>query len=71
MGVVNREAFCQCTARETKPLVSADGYRWMVLDMQGKRQEAAALEAKMSEADRMDMAKAAMSVLGKCMAGTR
>ena len=71
MGVVNRDAFCQCTARETKPLVSADGYRWMMLDMQGKRQEAAALEAKMSEADRMDMAKAAMSVLGKCMAGTR
>ena len=71
MGVVSREAFCQCTAKETKPLVSADGYRWMMLDMQGKRQEAAALEAKMSEPERMDMAKAAMTVLGKCIAASR
>jgi len=71
MGIVNRETFCQCTAKETKPLVSADGYRWMMLDMQGKRQEAAALEAKMSEADRMDMAKAALTVLGKCLAAAR
>ncbi len=43
----------------------------MMLDMQGKRQEVAALEAKMSEADRMDMAKAALTVLGKFMAAAR
>jgi len=70
MGIVSREKFCACTASETKPLVSADGYRWMMLDMQGKRQEAAALEAKMNENDRMEMAKAAMTVLGKCMGQT-
>jgi len=69
MGIVNREAFCKCTAKETKAVVSADGYRWMMLDMEGKRQEAAALQAKMSESDRMDVAKAAMTVLGKCMPG--
>ena len=63
-----RETFCQCTAKEAKAVVSADGYRWMMLDMQGNRQEAAALEAKMSESDRMDVMKAAMNVLGKCAA---
>ena len=67
MGIVSREKFCECTAKETKPIVSSDGYRWMMLDMQGKRQEAAALEAKMSENDRMEMAKAALTALGKCM----
>ena len=70
MGI-KRDAFCQCTAREAKAVVSADGYRWMMLDMQGKNQEAAALQAKMTESDRMDLAKAAMTVLGKCIAGTR
>jgi len=49
-------------------VVSADGYRWMMLDMQGNRQEAATLQAKMTEAERMDVMKAAMTVLGKCTA---
>jgi hypothetical protein len=70
MGV-NRETFCKCTAKEAKGIVSADGYRWMILDMQGKRQEAATLQAKMTESDRMEMMKAATSVLGKCVGGTR
>jgi hypothetical protein len=67
MGV-HRDAFCRCTAKEAKALVSADGYRWMMLDMQGSRQEAATLQAKMTETDRMDVMKAAMTVLGKCTA---
>jgi len=71
MGIVNRETFCQCTAKEMKPLVSADGCHRMMLGMLGKRQEAAALEAKMSESDRMDMANAALTMLGKCMGAAR
>lgn len=67
MGV-HREPFCRCTAKEAKTVVSADGYRWMMLDMQGNRQEAATLQAKMTEAERMDVMKAAMTVLGKCTA---
>ena len=67
MGI-QRETFCQCMAKEAKAVVSSDGYRWMMLDMQGNRQEAAALQAQMRESDRMDVAKAAMVVLGKCAA---
>ena len=67
MGV-HRDAFCRCTAKEAKTMVSADGYRWMMLDMQGSRQEAATLQAKMTETDRVDVMKAAMTALGKCTA---
>lgn len=68
MGV-NRDTFRQCTAKEAKAVVSADGYRWMMLDMEGKNQEAAALQAKMNESDRRDVMRAAMTVLGKCVGG--
>ncbi len=67
MGI-HRDAFCRCTAKEARALVSADGYRWMMLDMQGSRQEAATLQAKMTENDRMEVMKVAMTVLGKCTA---
>jgi hypothetical protein len=65
MGI-HRDAFCRCTAKEARALVGPDGYRWMMLDMLGNRQEAATLQTKMTEADRMDVMKAAMTVLGKC-----
>jgi hypothetical protein len=70
MGI-NRDTFCKCTAKETKAVVSAEGYRWMMLDMEGKRPEAAALHARMNESDRTDVMKAAMMALGKCAGGMR
>jgi hypothetical protein len=68
---VDRDKFCPCAAKEAKSLVSADGYRWLMLDMAGKRQEAQGVEAKMSESDRMDLMKASVAVFGKCAAGRR
>ena len=38
---VTREAYCTCGATVAKSSLSADGYQAMVLDMQGKRGEAA------------------------------
>lgn len=69
MGITNREAFCKCSAKEAKAVVSAAGYRWMMLDMEGRNPEAAAVEAKLTEQDRADMMKAATAVLGKCGLG--
>jgi len=47
----------------------SDGYRLMVFEMQGKRQEVAALQAKMSDADKMTVMKAGFEVFGKCAGG--
>jgi hypothetical protein len=38
----------------------------MMLDMAGKRLEAAALETSLTDNDRTDLMKAALAVLGKC-----
>lgn len=69
MGV-DRQSFCKCAAQQSRSTASADSYRWMILDMDGKRQEARAIEAKMSESDRMALMQAGIEVFGKC-AGTR
>jgi hypothetical protein len=63
---MDREKVCKCSASAAKSALSADGYRLMVLEMQGKRQEVAALHAKMSEADKMGVMQAMLNSLGKC-----
>src|SRR5688572_7593860 len=37
---VTRDAFCKCGAPVAKSSLSSDGYRAMILEMQGKREEA-------------------------------
>ena len=63
---VTREAFCTCGAGVAKSSLSADGYRAMVLEMQGKGEEARSITSKMSEADQMAAVKAAGLMLEKC-----
>ena len=65
MGI-SRDAFCKCASKQGKSTLSANGYQWMTLNMAGNRQEAAALQARMSEAERMTMATAAIEIVGKC-----
>jgi hypothetical protein len=65
MGL-DRAAFCECAAKEAKVAASPDGYQWMMLDMQGKNREAAALHAKMSDEERTGVMQAGIGVLGKC-----
>ena len=66
----DRPSFCKCAAQQSRSTASADGYRWMILDMDGKREEARAIEAKMSESERMALMQAGIEVFGKC-AGKR
>ncbi len=66
---IDRDKFCKCGASQAKASLSADGYRLMVFEMQGKRQEVAALQSKMTDADKMNVMKAGFEVLGKCVAG--
>ena len=65
MGI-SRDAFCKCASKQGKLTLSANGYQWMAFNMAGKRQEAAALQAKMSEAEQAALAMGAIEVVGKC-----
>jgi len=68
MGI-DRDTFCRCSAKAAQTGLSDNGRRLMVWEMEGKRQEIAALQAKMSEAEKMDVMKAGFEVLGKCVRG--
>jgi hypothetical protein len=59
------QPICECAAKEAKKL-SAEHYRIMVLDMQGNKQEVAALADKMSLDQRAAFAQEQFEVLGKC-----
>jgi hypothetical protein len=70
MGVT-REAFCKCGAKAAKASLSKDAYRAMVLDMQGRKQEATAITSKMSEFDQMALFKGMSEVFDTCAAGAK
>ena len=65
---VSREAYCSCGAKVAKSSLSSDGYRAMVLDMQGKREEASNITSKMSEAEQTAAVTVAGEMLEKCVA---
>ncbi len=65
MGI-NRETFCKCAAKEASATLSADAQRAMILDMQGKAQEAGAISSKMSESEQMAFMKGAAELFEKC-----
>lgn len=60
---VTREAFCSCGEPIARASLSTDGYRAMVLDMQGKGEEARAITSKMNESEQI----ASVEVIGKMM----
>lgn len=70
MGI-DRDSYCKCAAKEARATLTADGYRWMMLNMQNKKQEARALQAKLSDKDQEDLMKAGFMVFGKCAPGAR
>lgn len=65
MGI-NRDTFCKCAAKEARATLSADAQRAMILDMEGKKQEASAISSKMSESQQMAFMKGGIEVFGKC-----
>ena len=60
---VTRDAFCKCGAPVARLSLSSDGYRAMILDMQGKREEASSITSKMSESEQEAM----LNVLGEML----
>ncbi len=70
MGV-DRDAYCKCAAKEVQAAVSPEGRRWMVLNMENKKEEARALQAKFSDKEQQGLMKAALEVFGKCAPGAR
>jgi len=66
MGVKS-ESFCKCVAKEARSQLSAQGRQAMMLDMQGKQQEARAITAKMKDAEQMEFMKGGMAVAQTCM----
>ena len=67
MGI-NRDTFCKCAAKDAQAL-SADGRRWMLLNMQNKKEEARALQAKLNDAQQTELMAAAIEVSAKCATG--
>lgn len=70
MGVKGDE-FCKCGAAEARSAFSTDARHAMVLGMQGKKAEANAIAAKMSDKDQEAFMKGAMEIFGKCAGKTR
>ena len=62
---VTRQAFCDCGEPIARSSLSTDGYRAMVLEMQGKGEEARAITSTMNESEQT----AAIEVLGKMIEG--
>lgn len=60
------EPMCECAAREARSNLSPDLYTAMVLDMEGKKQEAAALVEDMTFDERAAFAMQQFEILGKC-----
>lgn len=63
---VTRDAFCKCGATVARSSLSADGYRAMILDMQGKSVEARSLTSKMSESEQQAALEVAAEMVEKC-----
>ncbi len=63
------QKICECAAHAARSTLSPDLYKVMVLDMQGKKQEEAALTEKMSFDQRAEFGMHQFEILGKCATG--
>jgi hypothetical protein len=63
---VTRDTFCQCGATFARSSLSANGYRAMILEMQGSREEARSLTSGMSESEQQAMVEVAAGMVEEC-----
>ena len=63
---VTRDAFCNCGASVARSSLSSDGYRAMILDMQGKGGEARSITSTMSESEQQATLEVIGEMLEKC-----
>jgi hypothetical protein len=65
MGVKSDD-FCKCAAAGARSSLSADARQAMILDMQGKSQEARQISSKMTDAEQMAFMKNGIAIFGRC-----
>lgn len=58
---------CECAAKAAAAKLSPDLFNAMVYDMQGKRQELAAISDKMSFDERASFAQKQFEIMGQCL----
>ena len=68
---VTRDTFCKCGASVAKSSLSSNGYRAMILDMQGKREEAASITSKMRASEQEASVKVLGDMVDKCGRGAK
>ena len=61
------QKMCECAAKAAASKLSPDLFQAMVYDMQGKRQELAAISDKMSFDERASFAQKQFEIMGACM----
>lgn len=61
------QQMCECAAKVAASKLSPDLFNAMVYDMQGKRQELAAISDKMSFDERASFAQKQFEIMGACM----
>lgn len=61
------QKMCECAAKEAASKLSPELFDAMVYDMQGKRQELAAISDKMSFDERASFAQKQFEIMGACM----
>ena len=61
------QQMCECAAKQAASKLSPDLFNAMVYDMQGKRQELAAISDKMSFDERASFAQKQFEIMGACM----
>jgi hypothetical protein len=63
---ITRDQFCACGAKIARTALSADGYQAMILEMQGRREEARKITSAMSESEQTAAVEVAATLLEKC-----
>ena len=66
MGI-DSEVFCECVTKEARGQLTADGRQAMMLDMQGRPQEARQISMKMNEAEQKAFFNGGMAVMQACL----
>ena len=61
------QQMCECAAKAATSKLTPDLFKAMVYDMQGKRQELAAISEKMSCDERASFAQQQFAIMGACI----
>lgn len=62
------ESQCECAARESKKLMSADTFEAMILEIRGNNREASAIMQSLAEDEQAAAIEATLEVFDRCIA---